>query len=206
MRWTATRAGTRWQWDSADAASLKIQTDARGGGGQSVDAWARASADRIVVHVQAIDDVTIDADAEADAMAPGHARTAQDAGDGSMARLEPGRRCDPRGEERGEGRAPDTGRGNPSAIGAAADREQDEALGPSEADEKLADDFERELGLGVDLDGTHDGSDDGEGQGQAKRAATAEGAPAATPGRAAPGPRRAGQARRPGQGLRGWSG
>jgi hypothetical protein len=57
VRWAAMRAGGQWKWDNPDGRSLKVQTDARGGGGKLVEAWAKRSADRIVVHVQAIGDV-----------------------------------------------------------------------------------------------------------------------------------------------------
>jgi hypothetical protein len=66
VRWAAVRGGGGWRWDSADARSLKVQTDERGRGGKPVDAWAASSADQIVVYVRAIDDVAVDADAEAD--------------------------------------------------------------------------------------------------------------------------------------------
>lgn len=147
VRWAATRAGGRWQWDNADARSLKVQTDARGGGGKPVEAWVQPSADRIVVYVQALGDVTTDADAEAeaDAVAPGHAKEKQDAGDGSTAHIRPD----------GEGRKG----GDDAPLGdGAAGPAQDANRGLSEADERLADDFERELDLALD-----DDQQDGEG-------------------------------------------
>lgn len=148
VRWAATRAGGGWKWDNPDAGSLKVQTDAHGRGGRSVDAWADPGADQIVVHVQPIEDVTIDEQAEPDTRAPGHESEPQDAGDGSTT-----------------GRPPDGG-----GAGAA----QDEELASSEADDQLADDFERELGLDPEADrddgdgdgnGDHDGRGDGEAGG-----------------------------------------
>ncbi len=175
QQYTATRAGAAWKWDDAGGKSIKVQTNERGGGGKSIEVWASASADRIVVHAQALDDVTIDSDVEPDARAPGHARDQEDAGDGSTTRI------NPRGEGSGTGDA-EQQRGRDSRAGGDRGRsprrdhggegatalEPDQDLGPSAADEKLADDFERELGLDLDDDDAdRDGGEARGGEGEA---------------------------------------
>jgi hypothetical protein len=160
QRYTATRAGATWRWDDTGGTSIKVQTNERGGGGKSVEAWAIASADRIAVPAQALDDVTIEADAEADAKAPGHVREHEDAGDGSTTRINPGGQGPGTGEGAQHGGESRTGgdrgsspRRDDGEQGATA-LEPDQDLGPSAADEQLADDFERELGLDLDDDTT----------------------------------------------------
>jgi hypothetical protein len=171
QRYTATRAGAGWKWDHSDGRSIKVQTDERGGGGKSVEVWANPSGDKIVVYAQAADDVTIDPHAEVDAKAPGHAREKQAAGDGSTTRIEPagngseaGEAHDRRPREpRGDVGAPES-RGEDGEV--ARGLQHDEALGPDAADAKLADAFERELGIYVGA-ADPDGAGEHGGQGEA---------------------------------------
>jgi A nuclease of the HNH/ENDO VII superfamily with conserved WHH len=159
QRYTATRAGAAWKWDNSNARSIKVQTDERGGGGKSVEAWASPSGDRIVVYAQAIDAVTIDPHAEVDAMAPGHAKEKQSAGDGSTARLEQAGQG-AQEDDAPEPRPPEPRPPEPHADG----RAPDEQL----ADDKLADAFERELGIDLAGDTTEpDGAGEHAGRGDA---------------------------------------
>jgi hypothetical protein len=166
--YTGTRGQAGWTWDNPDAKTVRIGSDLQGKGGRTVEAWAGANADRIVVYATALDAVTNDQAAEQDEHAPGHATDKRYAGDGSPGSSKPADRSPgndhgarDRGRSHGDGGTPDgtgatddTGGTGEHAQAAHGDRSHDGDLGPSDADEKLADDFERELGLdSIDADG-----------------------------------------------------
>jgi A nuclease of the HNH/ENDO VII superfamily with conserved WHH len=172
QRYVGTRGPAGWTWDNPDAGTVRIGSDLHGQGGKTALAWAGATADRIVIYASALDAVTEAKDAAPDEHAPGHATDRRDAGDGSSSAA-------PHAEAgAGHGRDARSPRGpGHSAVGApegtgelgqaphadAADVADDHDagdLGPSEADEKLADDFERQLDIVSDGDDSDD-SDDG---------------------------------------------
>lgn len=142
QKYTGTRGATGWTWDHPDARSVRIGSDLKGRGGRTVEAWAGADADKIVIHASALDAVTNDEGAEQDAHAPGHATDRTAAADGSTPSVKPA------------DKSPGTGKQEPSPHD---DGSHDGDLGPSDVDEKIADDFEHELGL--DSSG-EDGEDD----------------------------------------------
>jgi DNase/tRNase domain of colicin-like bacteriocin len=160
--YTGTRGAAGWTWDSPDAKSVRIGSDLDGRGGKTVEEWAGADADRIVVYATALDAVSDAEESTADDHAPGHGtdeRAGGEGADGPRARVA----LDP---DHGAVGAPD-GQGElgqePRDAGDAW------TLGPSEADERLADDFERALGIGPGQDGDVQapGSSSGTGQGLA---------------------------------------
>jgi hypothetical protein len=93
QQYTGTRGPTGWVWDNPDAKTVRIGSDLQGRGGQTVEAWAGANADRIVVYATALDAVTNDKDAAQDEHAPGHATDQKDAGDGSSRTVRPTDQC-----------------------------------------------------------------------------------------------------------------
>jgi hypothetical protein len=74
-------------WRAKRARAVNTHKDGRGG--SSVEAWAKAAAQRIVVHAYAASDVTFDEDAKESDKAPGHARDPDEGGDGSPTRVKP---------------------------------------------------------------------------------------------------------------------
>lgn len=108
QQYTGTRGPSGWAWDNPDAKTVRIGSDLQGRGGQTVEAWAGASADRIVVYATPLDAVTNDAEAEQDEHAPGHAIGKKDAGDSSSrsvksADLRPGSDTAARDRKHGDG-------------------------------------------------------------------------------------------------------
>jgi hypothetical protein len=155
-KYTGTRGPTGWTWDDPDAKTVRIGSDLQGRGGRTVEAWAGAHADRIIVYATALDAVTNDEEAQQDEHAPGHATGKQGAGDGPPPSVKPADQRPGAGEtardrNHGDGGTPG-GTGGAGGVGdheqpSHGDAAQGDAIGPSDADEKLADDFERELGL-----------------------------------------------------------
>jgi A nuclease of the HNH/ENDO VII superfamily with conserved WHH len=176
QRYVGTRGPAGWTWDNADAATVRIGSDLHGQGGKTALTWAGATADRIVIYASALDAVTEAKDAAPDEHAPGHATNRRDAGDDSSsaaphadAGAGHGRDArSPRGpghstvgapEGTGElGQAP-----HADAAGVADDHDAGD-LGPSDADEKLADDFERQLDIGPAGDDSDDGTEPVQGR------------------------------------------
>jgi A nuclease of the HNH/ENDO VII superfamily with conserved WHH len=146
QKYTGTRGAAGWTWDHPDAKTVRIGSDLNGQGGKSVEAWAGANADRIVIFAAALDAVSDAEEAAPDDHEPGHGTDARAGGDGpsSAPHVGAGQGQDDRGRH-GPGHsavgAPEGELGGTGEL-AAGD------LGPSEADEKLADDFERALGIG----------------------------------------------------------
>ncbi|HWO19688.1 MAG TPA: HNH endonuclease [Kofleriaceae bacterium] len=155
QRYTGTRGPAGWTWDSPDAKSVRIGSDLHGQGGKTVEAWAGATADRIVIYATALDAVTDAKDAAPDSHAPGHATDARAAGDGSSSAAPAVRGNDQAGWNANR-RHRDHG-----AVGAPTDADEhgvaprdesshdgddlDGDLGPVDADERLDDDIERHL-------------------------------------------------------------
>ena len=88
-RYTGTRSATGWTWDDSSAKTVRLGSDLRGRGGRTVEAWAGADADKVVIYATALDAVTMDETAEQDEHAPGHATDPKDAGDGSTRSVKP---------------------------------------------------------------------------------------------------------------------
>jgi A nuclease of the HNH/ENDO VII superfamily with conserved WHH len=180
QRYVGTRGPAGWTWDNADAGTVRIGSDLHGQGGKTVEAWAGAAADRIVIYASALDAVTEAKDVAPDEHAPGHATEARDAGDGSSrsvphagaaagAGAVHGREArGPRGPGHGAVEATEgTGEPGQAPHADAAEVAGDHAvgdLGPSEADEKLADDFEREFGIVSAGDDSDDGTEPVQGR------------------------------------------
>src|SRR5215211_6273418 len=89
QRYVGTRGPAGWTWDDPDAKTVRIGSDLQGQGGKTVEAWAGANADRIVIYAAALDAVTDAKDAAPDGHAPGHETDSQEAGDGSTRSAEP---------------------------------------------------------------------------------------------------------------------
>jgi DNase/tRNase domain of colicin-like bacteriocin len=147
QRYTGTRSASGWTWDNPDAKSVRIGGDLQGHGGKTVEAWAGAGADRIVIYAAALDAVTDAKDAAADDHAPGRATDAEQAGSDVSSRSAQHSSAK-HSQDAHALRDP-----GPSAVGTPGGTgdlgaSDDGGLGPSEADEKLADDFEREIGIG----------------------------------------------------------
>jgi hypothetical protein len=140
QKYTAKRAGKGWAWDNTGGSSVRVNTDRDGRGGSSVEAWAKAAGTKIVVFAYAAGDVTLDADAEESDQAPGHARDPKQGGDGSTARVAP----DGKGAGGGDG-----SKQGGDDRGAETEAEVEAELGADE-DERLADEFERDLGIDPD--------------------------------------------------------
>ena len=140
QKYTATRGGKGWTWDNTGGSSVRVNTDRDGRGGASVEAWAKAAGTKIVVFAYAAGDVTLDADAEASDQAPGHARDPKQGGDGSTARVNP----DGKGAGGGDG-------SKQGGDGRGAETEAEvEAELSTEEDDRIADEFERDLGIDPD--------------------------------------------------------
>lgn len=145
QRYTGSLGPAGWKWDEPLARQVRVDTDARGQGGKSLESWAGPGVDRIVLYASEPGAVAIDEDAEQDERAPGHAVNPQDAGAGSTPAVKPQEKgSSPAQAKQGEGGAAPPA-GERSGAGEPA-----EAFGPSEKDEELADAFEAELGLGAD--------------------------------------------------------
>lgn len=161
---TAKRNGKSWVWDNAHGRSVKVHTNERGQGGESVESWASAkkNADKVIVYAQAIDDVAIEKDAEANTLAPGRATHEEDAGDGATDRDAPDGRGP--GAHTGQSHGQTTG-GNGKTSGRdgreahdpkeghgdeekRADSEVEDAL--EDIDDEQTDDFEEDLGIDPD--------------------------------------------------------
>jgi hypothetical protein len=158
QKYTGTRSPAGWTWDSQDAKTVRIGSDLQGRGGRTLEAWAGGNADRIVMYAVALDAVTVDKRAAPDDHTPGHATDERDAGDGSSSSAGRSPGTDARNNTN-DTRVPDHGAvGAPEgeAEHAQTDVSHDDDLGPSDADEKLADEFERQLGLAPNLDDVED--------------------------------------------------
>jgi len=150
QRYTGTRSATGWSWDNPHAKTVRIGSDLQGKGGRTAEAWAGATADKIVIYATALDAVTSDDQAEQDEHAPGHATDKKAAGDGSTRSVKPADHR-PGADKVAQGRDQDEV-GVPGGTGDLEqslhdDASRDDGFGPSDAGEKLADDFEQELGL-----------------------------------------------------------
>jgi hypothetical protein len=186
QRYTGSLGPAGWRWDDPCAKQVRVDTDARGQGGKSLEGWAGSGVDRIVLYANEHGAVTIDDDAAKDERAPGHAIDPQDAGDGSTSTVTPrGKDLSPAHVQRGSGSAVhpagDTGgTGHPAGdLGGTGEHVGD--LGPSEKDEKLADAFEAELGLGPGDEIAKDGTT--AGLARAETQGGGEGSPGADPDR-----------------------
>jgi hypothetical protein len=144
QKYTATRGGKGWAWDNTGGSSIRVDTDMDGRGGSSVEAWAKAAGTKIVVFAHEAGDVTFDEEAEESDHAPGHATDQKEGGDGSTSRVDPDGKG-ARGNDR-EGR-----------DGGETETEAETAIElGTEEDERIADLFERDLGIdpeGEDLEG-----------------------------------------------------
>lgn len=163
--YTANRVGKTWRWDNAAGKSVKVKTNAQGQGGVPVEDWAsnHTSAMKIVVYAQAIEDVTVDDEAEDNDLAPGHAKNAEDAADGSSSRLAPDKQGP--GTSNGTGHEGTNNAGNKSEGseeresnggkngkdgGTNEDTEIDADLDISDAEELRLEEFETEMGMEED--------------------------------------------------------
>ena len=76
--------GHTWTWSSPAARETRLQANADGTGGMSIEAWAqRIGAVSVDVFAQNVDAVSLRKDARKDNHAPGHATEERDAADGS---------------------------------------------------------------------------------------------------------------------------
>ncbi|HWO23688.1 MAG TPA: HNH endonuclease [Kofleriaceae bacterium] len=89
QRYTGTRSAAGWTWDSPDAKTVRIGSDLQGQGGKTLEEWAGANADQIVVYAAALDTVTNAKGAAPDERAPGQATDARDASDASATSASP---------------------------------------------------------------------------------------------------------------------
>ncbi|HWO21178.1 MAG TPA: HNH endonuclease [Kofleriaceae bacterium] len=89
QRYTGTRGAAGWTWDNPNAKTVRIGSDLQGQGGQTLEQWAGASADRIVMNAAALEAVANVKDAKPDEHAPGQATDERDAGDGSRSSATP---------------------------------------------------------------------------------------------------------------------
>ena len=172
--YTAIRSGKGWAWDNTGGASIRVNTDKDGRGGAPLETWANAAAKTIVVYAYAVEDVTIDDDAEASDKAPGHARDPQQDRLGSTARVAPASKeaggdlstQDRDGGARGIGKQEGQQGGKHDGAGNQASQqggdgfdteteEATEAVLGAEAGDRIADAFERDLGIdpGEELEG-----------------------------------------------------
>jgi A nuclease of the HNH/ENDO VII superfamily with conserved WHH len=170
QRYTGTLGPAGWTWDNPDAKTVRVGSDLRGQGGKTVEEWAGATADRIIIYAAALDAVTESKDAAPDEHAPGHAA---DGGGGGASRST---HASAGTEHSHEARSPrDPGHGAVGAPDGTGELEQaprtdsagdsdDGDLAPSAADEKLADDFEREIGVVSGGEDSDDGTDPAQGR------------------------------------------
>ncbi|HWO21112.1 MAG TPA: HNH endonuclease [Kofleriaceae bacterium] len=138
---------------------MRIGSDLQGSGGKTLEEWAGANADRIVMYAAALDVVTDDKHAAPDEHAPGqHATDERAAGDGSRSAGPVGHGNDQAGQDA------TTRHRDHQAVGAPTDADDhgvaprdshdgdgdgdedfDGDLGPVDADERLAGEIERQL-------------------------------------------------------------
>jgi hypothetical protein len=164
VRYEASKSNGGWHWNSADASSIRVNTDRHGHGGQPVESWAKRSATRIVIYAHSLGDVTQDEDAAKDAMAPGHVDK-EDAGDGSTNQYDA--KHDGHGDHgstetnelAGGSRGADSGIRGGTTGATGSDKTPDGVNGKSDSkDDEIADEFEAELG--IENEGDEEESDD----------------------------------------------
>jgi len=181
IKYAATRVGGVWRWDDAHGKTIRVNVDRTGHGGQAVEAWAKRSADKMIIYAQSLGGVTLEEEADEDTHAPGHVDK-EDAGDGSSDDYNPNK-----GHGTG-GKHSDSSHGDAGAKGSndgkAGGKQGNDGhdgtpdgddfdFGSSAEDEKLADEFERALGIdheesedATTTGNTHGGKKEG-GEGEA---------------------------------------
>jgi hypothetical protein len=170
QKYTATRGGKGWAWNNTGGSTIRVNTNKDGHGGMPLEAWAQAAGIKIVVYANAVEDVTLDENAQKSDQAPGHAKDLQDGGDNSTTRVNPdgkgaggddGKRSDGRaqgtdkqeGKEGGkhDGVGDQEGKQGSDGLATEAEAETEAGLG-TEADDRIADMFERDLDIDPDED------------------------------------------------------
>lgn len=137
--YTATRGGKGWSWDNTGGSTIRVNTNQDGRGGLSLEAWAKAAGNKIVLYAHAVDDVTFDEDARESDKAPGHARDPKEGGDGSTTRVNP----DARGADGGDRKSRD---GGAQGAGKHEGKEDGGKQGGDGRDTETAEEIESELG------------------------------------------------------------
>jgi A nuclease of the HNH/ENDO VII superfamily with conserved WHH len=152
QKYTATRGGKSWSWSNTGGSTIRVNTNKDGRGGVSVEAWAQAAGKKIVVYAHAVGDVTFDEDASESDQAPGHAKDPKEGEDGSTTRVKP----DGKGAEGGDSKSRPGGDSKGVEGGDRMSRDGGEQGASEQEDERIADEFERDLDIDPEAENLED--------------------------------------------------